>query len=339
MVLKAELHCHIEGAASVPLVQRKAAKYGVDVSGFIQDEKFVWDDFTSFLQAYDQASMLFRTEEDYADLAEDYLLALSRHDCIYSEVFISTDHAISAGLDPRAYIEGLAEGTSRAKAATGIEGRLIATGLRHKGPEAVLAAARYIVENPHPLVTGFGMAGDERMHRPGDFAAAFNLARDAGLGITVHAGELCGWESVAAALDAIKPTRIGHGVRAIENPDLVKRLAAEQIVLECCPGSNIALGVYPDFAAHPLPALARAGVPVTLNADDPPYFHTDLTREYAIAANNFGYDEAGLVAVTETALKAAFIDEDTRRSLIQRLAADKTVRASVEIFAGPAPKG
>ncbi len=107
MVLKAELHCHIEGAASPRLVERKATKYGADVSAFIQGGKFVWHDFTSFLHAYDQASMLFRTEEDYADLAEDYLLSLSRQDAIYSELFISTDHAISAGLDPRAYIEGL----------------------------------------------------------------------------------------------------------------------------------------------------------------------------------------------------------------------------------------
>ena len=334
MVLKAELHCHVEGAASPRLVEKKAAKYGADVSAFIQGGKFVWHDFTSFLHAYDQASMLFRTEEDYADLAEDYLLSLSRQDAIYSELFISTDHAISAGLDPRAYIEGLAEGMRRAKAATGIEGRLIATGLRHKGPEAVMAAARYIVENPHPLVTGFGMAGDERMHNPKDFSAAFELARDAGLGITVHAGELSGWKSVSDALDALKPSRIGHGVRAIENPDLVRRLADEQILLECCPGSNIALSVYGDFAAHPFANLARAGVPMTLNSDDPPYFHTDLAQEYEIAATYFGYDDEMLKAVTHTALKAAFVDEATRTALLERLYPDKTVRVADELFAG-----
>ena len=336
MVLKAELHCHIEGAASVPLVERKAARYSVDVSSFITDGKYVWRDFTSFLNAYDQASMLFRTEEDYADLAEDYLLSLSRQGCIYSEVFISTDHAISAGLDPRAYVEGLAEGMRRAKFATGIEARMIATGLRHRGPDAVKAAARYIVDNPHPLITAFGMAGDERMYHPRDFTAAFDLARDAGLGITVHAGELAGWESVAHALEALKPARIGHGVRAIENPDLVRRLADERIVLECCPGSNIALGVYPDFAVHPFPQLAAAGVPVTLNADDPPFFHTDLVREYEIAATHFAYDDAMLGDVTATALRAAFVDDDTRQVLLQELDLDKTVRASDEHFAGSA---
>lgn len=337
MVPKAELHCHIEGAASPGLVERKAAKYGADVSAFLQGGRFVWHDFTSFLRAYDQASMLFRTEEDYADLAEDYLLSLSRQGAIYSEVFISTDHAISAGLAPRAYIEGLAEGISRAKAATGLECRMIATGLRHKGPDAVLAAAQYIADNPHPLVTGFGMAGDERMHSPKDFAAAFDLARSAGLGITVHAGELSGWESVANALDALRPARIGHGVRAIENPDLVKRLADDQILLECCPGSNISLSVYADFSAHPFAELARAGVPVTLNSDDPPFFHTDLAREYEIAATYFGYDEDMLKAVTQTAIKAAFVDEDTRAALLERLYPDKTVRVADELFAGSVP--
>ncbi|MBZ9602589.1 adenosine deaminase [Phyllobacterium chamaecytisi] len=334
MVLKAELHCHIEGAASPRLVERKATKYGADVSAFIQNGRFVWHDFTSFLRGFDQASMLFRTAEDYADLAEDYLLSLSRQDAIYSEFFISTDHAISAGLDPRAYIDGLAEGIQRAKAATGIQCRMIATGLRHKGPEAVTAAAQYIAANPHPLITGFGMAGDERMHYPGDFAAAFEIARDAGLGITVHAGELAGWESVADALDALKPARIGHGVRAIENADLVQRLAEEQVVLECCPGSNISLGVYPDFPSHPFAALAEAGVPITLNADDPPYFHTDLAREYEIAATYFGYDDVKLTEVTATALKAAFVDEDTRTVLLERLYPDKTVRVADEVFAG-----
>jgi adenosine deaminase len=172
------------------------------------------------------------------------------------------------------------------------------------------------------------------MHHPGDFAAAFDIARGAGLGITVHAGELAGWESVADALYALKPARIGHGVRAIENSDLVQRLADEQVVLECCPGSNIALGVYPDFPSHPFAALAKAGVPITLNADDPPYFHTDLAREYEIAATYFGYDDVKLTEVTATALMAAFVDEDTRTALLERLYLDKTVRAKDALFAG-----
>jgi adenosine deaminase len=319
MVIKAEIHCHIEGAASPVLVEAQAGKYGVDVSGIIRDGSYVWSDFTTFLHAYDVASMLFRNADDYALLAETYLTDIAGQGSIYSEFFISTDHAEAAGLSPADYISGLAEGMRRAREATGIESRMIATGLRHEGPEAVERAARYIVGNPHPLVTAFGMAGDERMHHPKDFARAFDIARDAGLGITVHAGELVGAQSVRDALDYIRPTRIGHGVRAIEDPDLVLRLADEQVVLEVCPGSNIALSVFPSFPEHPFPQLRDAGVKVTLGSDDPPFFHTSLEREYEIAGEYFGLGEAELLDVTRTAIRAAYVDEATRTALLTRV--------------------
>lgn len=319
MVLKAEIHCHIEGAASPELVLKKAAKYGADTSSFLRDGKYVWHDFTSFLAAYDGAAALFRTPADYSDLAHDYLSGIAAENAIYAEFFISTDHAIGAGLDPADYVAGLAEGMKRAKAETGIESRMIATGLRHGGPEAVERAARWIVANPHPLVTGWGMAGEERMHHPKDFVRAFDIARDAGLGITVHAGELAGWESVANAIDWLRPSRIGHGVRAIENPDLVKRIAEEGIVLECCPGSNVVLKVFPDFASHPFRRLMDAGCRVTLNADDPPHFFTSVGHEYELAREHFGLSDAELMQCTRTAVEAAFVDTETRRSLTARL--------------------
>lgn len=319
MVLKAEIHCHIEGAASPELVLEQARKYNVDVSDIIKDNAFVWLDFSGFLRCYDSASQLFRTAEDYALLAETYLLELARDDCIYSETFISTDHAIAVGIAPDDYIAGLAEGMRRAKDKTGIEARMIATGLRHGGPDAVVRAAKYVVANPHPLITGFGMGGEERMHHAEDFAPAFEIARDAGLGITTHAGELVGAASVRDSLDHIKPSRIGHGVRAIEDPNLVARLAEEQVVLECCPGSNISLKVFDDFQSHPFMALRAAGIPVTLNSDDPPHFHTSLAREYEIGAIEFGLSDAELTEITRTAIKSAFVDEETRTALLTRI--------------------
>lgn len=319
MPLKAELHCHIEGAASPELVIRQAQKYGKDPSPFIRDGSFVWHDFTSFLAAYDFSADLFRSEDDYALLADHYLTSLARDGAIYSEVFTSPDHAIRAGLSPQAYTDALGEGMLRAKAKTGIEGRMIVTGVRHVGVEAIEQAARFAAKCGHPLVTGFGVAGDERMGDFEDYVRAFEIAREAGLGITIHAGELMGWESVAAALDHIRPSRIGHGVRAIENTDLVRRIADEGIVLECCPGSNIALSVFPDFASHPFPALKEAGCKITLNSDDPPYFWTSLKREYDIAREHFGMDDKALAAVTKTAIEAAFVDRKTRSDLLSRL--------------------
>lgn len=317
---KAEIHCHLEGAASPALVEAQAQKYGVDVSHFIRDGNYIWHDFTSFLHAYDLAASLFRSEADYALLTSDYLRQLAREGAIYSELFISTDHAKSAGVNPHAYVEGIAEGIRQAQEGTGIEARMIATGVRHLGVDAVENAARWIANNPHKLVTGFGMGGDERAGSKADFVRAFDIARDAGLGITVHAGEFGGAQSVRDALDHLRPARIGHGVRSIEDPALVERLAREQIVLETCPASNIALRVFPDFASHPFVALEKAGCAVTLNSDDPPFFGTSLAGEYAIAQEHFGYDDARLLEFTRTAIRAAFIDGDSRARLLERCA-------------------
>jgi adenosine deaminase len=319
MRMTAEIHCHVEGAADPELVIEQARKYGKDTTPYIRDGSFVWHDFTSFLQCYDFAADLFRTEEDYAILTERYLTSLAREGAIYSEVFTSPDHARKAGLSPEAYTNALGEGMKRAHDKTGIEGRMIVTGVRHFGVESVESAARFAVKCGHPLVTGFGMAGEERFGEIEDYVRAFEIAREAGLGITVHAGELAGWESVAGALDNIRPSRIGHGVRAIENPDLVKRIAEEGIVLECCPGSNVALKVFDSFATHSFPALMAAGCKVTLSSDDPPYFWTSLKNEYDLAAQHFGMSEKALTAVTQTAIEAAFVDRKTKAALLARL--------------------
>jgi adenosine deaminase len=319
MVLKAELHCHIEGAAPPDLVIRQAQKYGANTGPFIKDGSFVWHDFTSFLAAYDFSADLFRTEDDYARLSEHYLTSLARDGAIYSEIFISPDHAGKAGLSPAAYTNALGEGIARAKAKTGIEGRMIVIGVRHFGVDAVEATARFAARCGHPLVTGFGMAGEERFGDLEDYQRAFEIAREAGLGITVHAGELDGWQSVRDALDHIRPARIGHGVRAIENPDLVRRIADEGVVLEVCPVSNVELKVFDGYGSHPFAALKAAGCKLTLNSDDPPYFWTSLKKEYDVAAEHFSMDDKALTSMTKTAIEAAFVDRKTRTELLARL--------------------
>jgi hypothetical protein len=217
MTLKAELHCHVEGAADTELVAAQACKYGADMSPFINGDSFVWHDFTSFLAAYDAASALFRTEEDYALLSEHYLTTLAQDGAIYSEIFVSPDHATAAGLSPAAYVTALGEGMRRACVRHGIEGRMIVIGVRHFGADTVEAAARFAAGCGEPLVTGFAMAGEERFGHARDYERAFDIAREAGLGITVHAGELAGADSVRSALDHFRPARLGHGVRAIED--------------------------------------------------------------------------------------------------------------------------
>ena len=316
---KAELHCHIEGAAPARLVKEQAVRYGIDVTSIISDDHFVWSDFTTFMNAYDLAASLFRTEADYAMLAETYFSGLARDGAIYGEIFVSPDHARSAGLEPQTYVNGLGEGIRRANEQDGIIGRMIVVGVRHLGADAVLQAARFAASRPHPLVTGFGVAGDERSGHVAEFSKAFDLAREAELGLTIHAGELAGADSVRDALDHVRPSRIGHGVRAIEDPRLVERIAQEGVVLEVCPGSNIALGIYPDHRNHPLRTLIDSGVKVTLNSDDPPYFLTSLKQEYDRAADLMGLSHGDLTALTMTAIRAAFVDDATRSRLLEKL--------------------
>ncbi|WP_160010814.1 adenosine deaminase [Rhizobium sp. 18055] len=316
---KVELHCHLEGAAPPALTLAQARKYNIDISAHLNEGVYVWHDFASFLECYDKISEVYKTEEDYALLTETYLAELSGIGTIYSELIVSPDHGQRIGLGADAYIEGVCEGIRRARAASGIEARLIVTGERHFGPESVIGAAEYAAKAQNPLISGFNLAGEERMGRVADYARAFDIARDAGLGLTIHAGEVCGAFSVVDALDVVRPARIGHGVRAIEDADLVRRLADQGTVLEVCPGSNIALKVFPDFQSHPLRALKQAGVRVTISSDDPPFFHTSLEREYELASGVFGFSDAEIDEMTRTGIEAAFVDEATRQLLLSRL--------------------
>jgi adenosine deaminase len=317
--LKAEIHCHIEGAAPPALSHRQALKYGVDASSFIADGRYVWRDFAEFIACYDKVASLFRTPDDYALLTESYLGELAGIGTIYSEIIVSPDHGDRIGLGADGYLAGITQGIHAAREKTGVETRIIVTGERHFGPDRVIGAARYAADCGNPLVTGFNMAGEERMGQVADYAPAFDIARDAGLGLTIHAGEVCGAFSVTDALDLVRPSRIGHGVRAIEDPALVRRLVETGVVLEVCPGSNIALGVFPDFESHPLRQLIEAGVRVCINSDDPPFFGTSLAREYEIAAEIIGLSDAQINAMTRTAIEAAFVDESTRSALLSRL--------------------
>lgn len=336
-LLKAEIHCHIEGAAPPALAIAQARRYGVDVSTFMNGESYAWRDFAEFIQAYDRVASLFRTQQDYALLTETYLGELAGINTIYSEIIVSPDHGDRIGLGAHAYIAGICDGIHAARQNTGIEARIIVTGERHFGPESVIRAARYAADSQNPLITGFNMAGEERMGCVADYAAAFDIARDAGLGLTIHAGEVCGAFSVTDALDLVRPARIGHGVRAIEDPALIERLVRDGVVLEVCPGSNVALNVFPDFASHPLPRLIEAGVRVCINSDDPPFFHTSLAHEYDVAASVMGLSESQINAMTRTALEAAFVDEPTRAALLARF--DQSTHATGQAAGDGGSKG
>src|SRR3954470_19169045 len=307
MVPKAELHVHLECTAPPHLIRRIAERNGLRVPDgvFATPDRFAWRDFLDFLQTYDMAASVIRTAEDYRDITYEYLAACARDGAIYVELIASPDHAALVGLSDEEHLAGIAAGIDDARADHGIEARILLTCIRNFGVEQAVRIARHAAERPHPYVVGFQMAGDEAGYPPGPFADAYAIAADAGLGCSVHAGEWAGAESVRAALE-LPVSRIGHGVRAIEDAGLVAEIARRGIVLECCPTSNVVLGVYPSFAEHPLPALRAAGVRVTLGSDDPPYFGATIGAEYEAARTHLGCTEADLREITEVALAAAF---------------------------------
>jgi adenosine deaminase len=320
MVPKAELHVHLEGTAPPHLIRRIAERNGLKVPDgvFATPDRFAWRDFLDFLQTYDMAASVIRTAEDYRDITYEYLGACAREGAIYVELIASPDHAALVGLSDEDHLAGIAAGIDDARADHGIEARILLTCIRNFGVEQAVRIARHAAERPHPYVVGFQMAGDEAGYPPGPFADAYAIAADAGLGCSVHAGEWAGAESVRAALE-LPVTRIGHGVRAIEDPALVAEIAERGIVLECCPTSNVVLGVFGSFDAHPLPALRDAGVKVTLASDDPPYFGASVGGEYAVAHDRFGMSDADLIGLTRTAIEASFAEPPLRAALLRRV--------------------
>jgi len=320
VIPKAELHVHLEGTAPPALIRRLAARNGMAVPAgvFADEETFAWTDFLDFLRTYDLAASVVRTAQDYRDVTFEYLAGCAEEGAIYVELIASPDHAAAVGLTDAEHYEGIAAGIDAARAGYGIEARIVIAAVRNLGVEAAEAIARRHAEDRHPYVVGFNLVGDEANYPPAPFARAFEIAAGSGLGCSVHAGEHAGADSVRGAL-ALPVTRISHGVRAIEDPALVEEIARRGIVLEVCPSSNIATGVFENWADHPLGALREAGVRITLGSDDPPYFGCSIGAEYAAAHERFGVEEEGLLEITRVAVEASFAQDAVKAALMARL--------------------
>jgi adenosine deaminase len=318
VIAKVELHVHLEGTAPPALIRRLAERNGMPVPEgvFADDGRFAYTDFLDFLETYDRAASVIRTAEDYRDVTYEYLAGCAREGAVYVELIVSPDHAARVGLGGEEHLEGIGRGIDDARRDLGIDGRVVLTAVRNLGVDRVVGVAKYAATRPHQYVVGFNMAGDEANYPAGDFAQAFAIAADAGLGCTVHAGEWDGPASVRAALE-LPVTRIGHGVRSIEDPALVAELAERGVVLECCPTSNVVLGLFPSFDEHPLPRLREAGVKTALGSDDPPYFGASIGGEYELCRERFGFSDEDLREISRTALEAAFCEGSLKERLIQ----------------------
>ena len=320
---KVELHLHLEGAAPPAFIRGLAREKHMDLSG-IFDERggYKYADFWDFLKVYEAATETLKTPEDYARLTLAVLEESAASGVVYCETFLSPDFCGGRDLGAwREYLQAIREAADQAEKTMGITLRGIITCIRHFGPDKARQTARCAAETAGDWIVGFGIAGDEKVGAPKDFRWSFDMAREAGLRLTAHAGEWGGPESVRDALRDLEVERIGHGVRAIEDLALVDELAENGVVLECCPGSNVALGLYPTFRAHPIGELHHRGVKVTISTDDPPFFHTTMAREYQMLHDAFDWDDGVFRAIARTSLDAAFCDADTKARISKLLEA------------------
>ncbi|MDG2452682.1 MAG: adenosine deaminase [Paracoccaceae bacterium] len=318
---KVELHLHLEGAADPDFVRQIATEKKIDVSGvFDETGSYKYKDFAEFLSVYEGATKALKTPEDYARLTRSVLENCAENGVIYAEAFLSPDFMGQCDMVAwREYLAATIEAAGAAERDLGITMRGIVTCVRHFGPDQARISAKCAAEVAGDWVVGFGMGGAENAHSAVDFAYAFDIAREAGLRLTSHAGEWCGATEVADTLRDLRVERIGHGVQSIDDPKLIEQIVEQGIVLEVCPGSNVALGVVPDWASHPIERLRAAGVKVTVSTDDPPFFHTTMTHEFEMLNRTFDWGDTEFSQVNHTAIDAAFCDADTRANIKARL--------------------
>lgn len=320
---KVELHLHLEGAAPSKFIAGLAQEKNIDISKtFDAKGDYAYDGFDEFLSTYEAACEPLKTPQDFYRLTMAVLEETAKHGVVYAETFVSPDFCGGGDVGAwREYLDAMTRASVDAERDFGITLRGIVTAIRHFGPEQAKTAARCAAETKGNFVVGFGMAGAEMVGRPKDYAYSFDMAREAGLPLTCHAGEWGGPDMVADTIRDLGVSRIGHGINVVQDPKLLAEIAEKGIVLEVCPGSNVVLGAVPDWQSHPIVKLRDAGVPITVSTDDPPFFHTTMTYEYDMLAKTFGWGAEDFAVLNQTGLKAAYCDDATRAMIAKKLEA------------------
>jgi adenosine deaminase len=324
---KAELHVHLEGCLEAADVARMAAEAGEPLPRPV-DRLFdlTGHDLAAFLELLDWACGLVRTPAQLAHAGYSFAQRQAAAGSGYADLIFNPTHWSSWRDRLASFLDALDGGLREAEADGLPSVGVCVSLLRQQTASEALELVDRLLEWRHPRVVALSIDGNEAAAgRTGArFAEAFARAEAAGLRRTVHAGESSGPEGVRDALEYLHAERIDHGVRSIEDPDLVALLAERQVTLNVCPGSNVQLGLYPDLASHPVERLRQAGVPITINTDDPVLMSTDLVSQYHSVATTFGWDEAILRQVMRTSIDASFARPDVRQQL--RTALDSAER-------------
>jgi adenosine deaminase len=317
---KVELHLHLEGAIPLPALWELIERHGGDDTIRTQEELvefFTYRDFAHFMETWVWMIRFLRQYEDFTYAAEAVARHLAAQNIFYAETFFSPSDFRHHRLDPRELALAIRSGLDRVR---DVEVALIVDLVRDRGPSGTaetLAAIREVSAETN--IIGIGIGGYEAEHPPELFADVYRTAREAGFRLTAHAGEAAGPESVWGAIRALEVERIGHGVRAAEDPELVDYLVTHQIPLEVCPTSNVRTAVVAGWDSHPARRLIEAGAMVTINTDDPALFHTSLASEYRVLHDRFGFDEDTIRRVAYAAVEASWAPDSTKANLTRRL--------------------
>lgn len=310
---KVDLHVHLEGSILPATLVEVAARNGTTLPSGLTDGRYRFRDFPDFIAQWTAAMRCLRTAEDFRRIAFEFSRQQGSEGVRYAEPFFSLpEHGMNLGQwdSPlEAVVEGLEAGRE-----FGVTCRVIVDvirGIPMEASERGLAAALRFRDRG---VVGIGLGGNERVP-PAAYAALFDRARKEGLHTVAHAGEAAGPESIRAAIDVLGAERIGHGIRILEDPDLVAEVRERRIPLETCPTSNVMTGVVSSIEAHPLPVLLESGLRVTVNSDDPAMFASPLSGEYEIARRVFGLSDGVLAEIARTGVEASFGPERTKRAL------------------------
>ncbi|HEY2296206.1 MAG TPA: adenosine deaminase [Jatrophihabitans sp.] len=329
---KAELHVHHIGSASPHTVAQLAARHDgatpVPADPALLADYFTFTDFAHFIDVYLSVVDLIRDAEDVWTLTYDIGRDLAAQNVRYAELTLTPYSSVVRGIPPEAFCDAVEDARRRAAADFGLQLRWCFDIPGEAGEEAGdITLDMALLGRPDGLVS-FGLGGPELGVPRSTFAEHFSAARAAGLHSVPHAGESTGPESIWEALDKLGAERIGHGIAAVHDTELLARLRDQAIPLEICPTSNVCTRAVPSLAEHPLPALVAAGVPVTINSDDPPMFSTTLNHEYEIAAELLQLDPAGISELAKAAVRASFLDEPGKSALIAEIDEYETVFGS-----------
>jgi len=294
---KAELHLHLEGSVEPETMQELEPGLSVEaVRGMYR-----FHGFQGFIEAYKAVVERLRAPEDYARVTRALLGRLAAETVQYAEITLSAGVVLWKGQE----FAPVYAAVRQAAAEFPIEVHWILDAIRHFGVEHAMRVAELAAERVNDGVVAFGIGGDEERGPAAWFGEVYRFAKGAGLRLTAHAGETAGPESVWAALE-IGAERIGHGIRAVEDRALLRHLRDGGIPLEVCISSNVATGAVESLEAHPVRRLYDAGVPITLNTDDPAIFATTLSGEYELAARCFGFSEEELRGIAENGFRYGF---------------------------------